>query len=90
LIKLVLTNSTDEISGMTIELPSDQLDALTVEEKVQLLEQVWQSLCCQPDAFASPDWHADVLVQRRQRLLDGSCARIPWSEAKAQLQRLAE
>ncbi|MGB5134919.1 MAG: addiction module protein [Prochlorococcaceae cyanobacterium] len=74
---------------MAIELPSDQLDALTVAEKVQLLEQVWQSLCSQSDAFASPDWHADVLVERRQRLLNGSSARIPWNEAKAQLQRLA-
>jgi len=75
---------------MAIELSSDQLDALTVPEKVQLLEQVWQSLCCQPDALISPEWHADVLVERHQRLLDGSATRIPWNEAKAQLQRLAE
>ena len=33
---------------------------------------------------------ADVLVERRQRLLDGAATRIPWNEAKAQLQRLAE
>jgi hypothetical protein len=75
---------------MAIELPSDQLDALTVAEKVRLLEQVWQSLCCQPDALISPEWHANVLVERHQRLLDGSATRIPWNEAKAQLQRLAE
>jgi len=80
----------DATSGMAIELPSDQLDALTVAEKVRLLEQVWQSLCCQPDALISPEWHADVLVERHQRLLDGSATRIPWNEAKAQLQRLAE
>ena len=75
---------------MAIELSSDQLDALTVAEKVRLLEQVWQSLCCQPDALISPEWHADVLVERHQRLLDGSATRIPWNEAKAQLQHLAE
>ena len=76
---------------MAIELSSDQLDALTVAEKVRLIEQIWQSLCCQPDTFTSPDWHADVLVERRQRLLDCSATRsIPWNEAKAQLQRLAE
>ncbi len=75
---------------MAIELPSDQLDALTVAEKLRLLEQVWQSLCCQPDALISPEWHANVLVERHQRLLDGSATRIPWNEAKAQLQRLAE
>ena len=75
---------------MAIELSSDQLDALTVAEKVRLLEQVWQSLCTQPDSIASPDWHSDVLMERRQRLLDGSATSIPWHEAKAQLQRLAE
>lgn len=75
---------------MAIELPSDQLDTLTVAEKVRLLEQVWQSLCCQPDALISPEWHTDVLVERHQRLLDGYATRIPWNEAKAQLQRLAE
>ena len=75
---------------MAIELSSDQLDVLTVAEKVRLLEQVWQSLCCQPDSIASPDWHADVLMKRRQRLLDGSATSTPWHEAKAQLQRLAE
>ena len=75
---------------MAIELSSDQLDVLTVAEKVRLLEQVWQSLCGQPHTFTSPDWHADVLVERRQRILDGSATRIPWKEAKGQLQRLAE
>jgi hypothetical protein len=75
---------------MAIELSSDQLDVLTVAEKVRLLEQVWQSLCGQPHTFTSPDWHADVLVERRQRILDGSATRIPWKEAKAQLQHLAE
>jgi putative addiction module component (TIGR02574 family) len=75
---------------VAIELSSDQLDALTVAEKVRLLEQVWQSLCAQPASIASPDWHADVLMERRQRLLDGSATSIPWHEAKAQLQRLAE
>lgn len=75
---------------MAIELSSDQLDALTVAEKVRLLEQVWQSLGCQPASIASPDWHSDVLMERRQSLLDGSASSIPWHDAKAQLQRLAE
>ena len=73
---------------MAIELSGDQLDAPTVAERVRLLEQVWQSLCCQPDTFASPDWHAHVLVERRKRLEEGSAKCIPWNEAKAQLQRL--
>jgi hypothetical protein len=75
---------------MAIDLSSDQLDALSVAEKVRLLEQVWQSLCSQPDSIATPDWHADVLDVHTQRLVDGSATRIPWNLAKVQLQQLVE
>jgi putative addiction module component (TIGR02574 family) len=75
---------------MAIELSSEQLDALSAAEKLRLLEQVWQSLSGHPDSFPSPQWHADILDDRRQRLLDGLATPIPWADAKAQLQQLAE
>ena len=75
---------------MAIDLSSDQLNALSVPEKVRLLEQVWQSLCDQPAEIPSPEWHAEVLRKRSRRLADGEAVRVPWSEAKAHLQRLAE
>jgi putative addiction module component (TIGR02574 family) len=75
---------------MAIDLSSDQLNALSVPEKLRLLEQVWQSLCEQPAEIPSPEWHANVLRERAQRLSNGDATRIPWSEAKAHLQKLAE
>jgi hypothetical protein len=75
---------------MAINLSSDQLDALSVPQKVRLLEQVWQSLCSQPAEIPSPEWHAEVLHERARRLSDGEAVRLPLSEAKAHLQRLAE
>ncbi len=75
---------------MAIDLSSEQLDALSAVEKVRLLEQVWQSLSSHPDSFPSPQWHADILDDRLQRLLDGTATPIAWANAKAQLQRLAE
>lgn len=73
---------------MSIGLSGDVLDALTVSEKVRLLEQVWQSLCSHPADVSSPKWHAEVLRERSERLTDGRATRIPWAEAKAQLQQL--
>lgn len=75
---------------MAIELPRGQLEGITAADKVRQLEQVWQSLCSKSDSIASPEWHSDVLAERRQRLLDGSTTYFPWDEAKAGLQRLAE
>jgi len=73
---------------MAIELSSAELDALTVPEKVRLLEQLWQSLCNHPADVSSPEWHAQVLRERSLRLADGRATRIPWAEAKAQLEQL--
>ena len=73
---------------MAIELSSAELDALTVPEKVRLLEQLWQSLCSHPADVSSPEWHAEVLKERSERLTDGRATRIPWAEAKAQLEQL--
>jgi putative addiction module component (TIGR02574 family) len=75
---------------MAIDLSSDQLNALSVPEKVRLLAQVWQSLCNQPAGIPSPAWHAEVLRERARRLSNGEAARLPWSEVKAHQQRLAE
>ena len=75
---------------MAIDLSSAELDALSVPDKVRLLEQVWQSLCSHPADVSSPEWHAVVLRERSERLTDGRATRIPWAEAKARLQQLGE
>ncbi|MCP9916319.1 addiction module protein [Cyanobium sp. ATX 6F1] len=80
--------ATTQGERMSIDLSGDVLDALTVQEKVRLLEQVWQSLCSHPADVSSPEWHAEVLRERSERLTDGRATRIPWAEAKAQLQQL--
>ena len=73
---------------MSIDLSGEVLDALTVSEKVRLLEQVWQSLCSHMADVSSPELHAEVLRERSERLTDDRSTRIPWAEAKAQLQQL--
>jgi len=48
-----------------------QIEALSVAEKVRLLESVSQSLCAQPCDVRSPERHREVLDERRRRLEDG-------------------
>ena len=65
-----------------------QIDTLSVAEKVQLLESVWQSLCAQPCDVRSPEWHRQVLDERRRRLEDGRATISAWSDVKARLMQL--
>jgi putative addiction module component (TIGR02574 family) len=68
--------------NMSIELP---LETLSVSEKIQLLESLWDSLCTHPENVRSPEWHREVLEARERRLEDGQATASPWSEAKARL-----
>jgi len=72
---------------MTIEPP---LDALSVSEKVRLLESVWDSLCSHTGDVCSPGWHREVLEERTRRLQDGQATVAPWSEAKVRLLKLGQ
>jgi putative addiction module component (TIGR02574 family) len=65
-----------------------QIESMSVAEKVQLLESVWQSLCAHPGDVMSPAWHREVLEQRRRRLEDGRATIASWADAKARLMQL--
>ena len=72
---------------MSIEL---QLNTMTVEEKVRLLEQVWDNLCQDSGNVRSPDWHAAILEGRRKALSNGSMPISAWTDAKRRLLALGE
>ena len=61
------------------------LESLSVAEKVRLLESVWQSLCKHSGDVQSPEWHREVLEERKRRLEDGRATVSSWIEAKARL-----
>jgi len=72
---------------MSIDIP---LDNLSVAEKVQLLERVWENLCRQTGNVRSPDWHKAVLAERRRRLESGEATVSSWADAKDRLMKLGK
>lgn len=72
---------------MPIELP---LNTMSIGEKIQLLEQVWDNLCRQSGDVRSPEWHAAILSERKRQIENGKMTVAPWSEAKERLQNLGK
>lgn len=64
-----------------------ELANLPLAERLQAMEMLWDSLCRESDFNPSPEWHAEVLEERRVELEQGK--HTPWNEAKARLQDLA-
>ena len=64
------------------------IDTLPVEQKLRLMEALWDSLLQTPaalDECAQPAWHAQALQRAETALADGSAQFIDWDAAKQAL-----
>jgi len=80
-------NAARRKKNMSLELP---LNTMSVGEKVQLLEQIWDNLCHQSGDVRSPEWHAAILKERQKQIEDGNMSVSSWSEAKERLRKLGK
>lgn len=69
---------------MTVTLP---LNEMTVTEKLQLMETLWDDLRRNADSLESPVWHREVLEEREQRIATGEAKFIDWDEAKSDIRK---
>ncbi|MEW6038622.1 MAG: addiction module protein [Pseudomonadota bacterium] len=69
---------------MAFTLP---LESMTVEEKIQTMESIWDSLCAKADAIVTPVWHGEVLAHREQAVKDGADQFEDWEQAKRDIRK---
>lgn len=59
--------------------------SMTTEEKLQVMEQLWDDLCRDERQVSSPGWHGDVLAAREARIARGEARFSDLEEVKARL-----
>ncbi|MGB5603460.1 MAG: addiction module protein [Gammaproteobacteria bacterium] len=69
---------------MSSSLP---LEKMSVEEKIQAMESIWDDLCDRADSLASPAWHGEVLADRESALQGGDDETIDWETAKQNINK---
>jgi hypothetical protein len=62
------------------------LGKMSVEEKLQTMELLWDDLCNQTEAIVSPPWHEDVLAERSASQEQGDDVFEDWDSAKRTIQ----
>jgi hypothetical protein len=58
------------------------LEKMSVEEKIQAMECLWDDLCKKAGGISSPTWHADVLAERDVMQKRGDDEFEDWDAAK--------
>jgi hypothetical protein len=61
------------------------VEQMGLEERLQAMELLWDSLTRTPDAVPSPEWHGDVLADRLAKIERGEGKFLTLAEAKARL-----
>jgi hypothetical protein len=69
---------------MSINLP---LKDMTLQEKLAVMESIWEDLARIPEAIESPGWHKNILEERRQRVAEGTSRFTDWETAKADIRK---
>lgn len=67
---------------MEITLPLDQM---TIEEKLRVMELLWNDLTRHEEDFPSPAWHEEVLKKRDESTKGGKEGFVDWDSAKKAL-----
>ena len=49
-----------------------EIEKMTVQEKLTAMEQIWESLSQKETNLESPDWHEDVLRDRKAKIDSGA------------------
>lgn len=67
---------------MAVTLP---LKDMSVSEKLQLMEALWEDLTRNADTLESPEWHRDLLEDRERRIASGDAQFTEWERAKSDI-----
>lgn len=66
--------------------PALNLSELTAEEKLRLLEDVWDSLAVEPNTVPLPDWQRTELDRRIDELDREGPTGIPWDRVLREIE----
>ncbi len=63
------------------------LDEMTIDEKLDAMETLWQDLSKDPSIVPSPDWHGEELADRAASTERGGETPEDWESAKARIKK---
>lgn len=69
---------------MPVTLP---LSEMTLPEKLEIMEALWEDISRDAGGFESPEWHREVLEERERRIVSGEARFSDWEEAKADIRK---
>ena len=65
-------------------IESSQIERMSVSERLQTMEQLWDSLC-RDAALPSPEWHREGLAEKKARAQSGEAKFLTLDQLRSRL-----
>jgi putative addiction module component (TIGR02574 family) len=62
-----------------------QIESMSVAERLQLMEQLWEALLRESPEPSSPEWHREVLARRKARAESGEAKFLTLEQLRIRL-----
>ena len=70
-----------------VPLPPPGFDDLSVEEKIDYLQSLWNRIAATPETIPVPDWHREIIDERVKELDVDPEAGEDWDVVKERLRK---
>ncbi len=64
-----------------------EIRKMPIRERLEVMEQIWDSLRDEGHELPSPEWHGSVLSGRRERIESGKATFMTFDELKSTFRR---
>lgn len=69
------------------KISASDIAEMPVEERIRLVEDIWDSIAELPGSVTVPEWHREELEKRLEAYHADPAEGSPWHEVKERLQR---
>jgi putative addiction module component (TIGR02574 family) len=62
-----------------------EIEQMTLEEKLRVMEALWDNLCRNDESLPVHQWQKDLLDERERLVKDGKAQFVDWETAKKRI-----
>ena len=66
-------------------ISASRIVEIPIDERIQLVEDIWDSIAEVPESVKVPEWHKKVLDKRLERFHANSGSASPWKYIKEKI-----
>jgi len=73
--------------AQSLLIPPPGFDSLSIDEKIDYVESLWDTIAHAEEVLPVPDWHRQVIRERLQEHRASPDSARPWSEVRLELEQ---